>query len=261
MPRGTNFHCNLMPLYESHALTLRRFRLNEADNIVTLFTQDYGKIRAVAKGALKPKSRLMGRTEPFLKVRAIFFGKEKTDLFSVNSLDIVESFNPLHDDYGKMSRAFVSAELVDACQKDRDVNPAGFKMLADLWRALGVEETPARQDLLLRLFEFRYLSLIGFQPIMTVCSVCKGELTGTSAGFIAMKGGAVCERCVRKNSSITRVSLGAVRLLQKSLELPAERLGRLSANPATIAEMETIVRMAIDAHVRRKINSERFLKL
>jgi DNA repair protein RecO (recombination protein O) len=250
-----------MPLYESTALTLKRFRLNEADNIVTLFTLDYGKVRAVAKGVLRQKSRLMGRTEPFLKVRAIFYGKDKAELYQVNSLDIVESFNPIREDYGKLSRAFVSAELVDACQKEKDTNPAGFRMLADLWRGLAEETTPLRQDLLLRLFEFRYLSLIGFQPTMGACVFCGGGLTGVSAGFNSAKGGAVCEKCMRKDSSSTRVSLGAVRLLAKSLETPPDKLSRLSAGPPLVAELGTIVKSAIETHVRRRMNSERFIRL
>lgn len=250
-----------MPLYESSALTLRRFRLNEADNIVTLFTLNYGKVRAVAKGVLRPKSRLMGRTEPFLKVRAIFYGKDKAELYQVNSLDIVEHYNPIRGDYGRLSRAFVSAELVDACQKEKDANPAGFRMLADLWHGLGEETAPLRQDLLLRLFEFRYLALIGFQPMMGACVFCGGGLTGVSAGFNPVKGGAVCERCMKKDPASTRVSLGATRLLHKSLQTPAEKLSRLSAGPSLVAEIETVVKSAINAHVRRNMNSERFLRI
>ena len=57
-----------MPLYQDEGVVLRTVKLGEADRIVTLLTRDHGKIRAVAKGVRRTKSRFGGRLEPFMRV-------------------------------------------------------------------------------------------------------------------------------------------------------------------------------------------------
>ncbi|MBI5816107.1 MAG: DNA repair protein RecO [Nitrospinae bacterium] len=250
-----------MPLHESTAVTIKSIRLGEADRIVTLFTERYGKIKAVAKGALKPKSRFGGRLEPFVHGRIIFYGKEKAELFQLNTFDVIEPFLPIRDDLDKMSHAFVSAELCDYCQKERDVNREGLRMLLGFWRALSAESNGARQDLLLRLFEFKYLSLIGFMPRLSHCVNCGKEPAQAAAGFNARKGGVVCADCVKSDNGAIRVSLGSVKLLGKSLETPMEKLSRLAAGPALMDDVERMVHEMVETHVRRRMKSERFLRM
>ena len=250
-----------MPLYESSAVTLRSIRLGEADKIVTFFTRDFGKIKAVAKGAYRPKSRFGGRLEPFALVRVIAFGKEKAELYRLNSCDMIDPFMRLRGDVGKLSRVYVSAELVDVCQREGDVNRQGLEALLGLWRLLADEERPERQDLLLRLFEIRYMSYIGYRPFLDRCASCGGEVTGEKVGFNPFKGGAVCRACAAVDSAAFGLSMGALRLISKSLATPMRRQSRLSAAPGLIAELESVVGGMISAHVRRRILSEKFLKL
>ncbi|MGK7345969.1 MAG: DNA repair protein RecO [Candidatus Nitrospinota bacterium M3_3B_026] len=250
-----------MPLYESPAVILRTIRLGEADKIATLFTERFGKVKAVAKGALRPKSRFGGRLEPFSLVRAIFFGKEKTELYRLNSLDMLDPFMTLRGDFEKLGRAWVSVELVDALQREGDENRRGFESLLELWRALTREERPARMDLLLRLFELRYISGAGFQPVLDRCSMCRGELEGAEVWFDPVRGGAVCRACAPAAPSAVKTAMGAVRLMARGLSMPPEKLSRLSAGEEVVAELGGLVRSYVSAHVRRQMRSESFLSL
>ncbi|VAX22384.1 DNA recombination and repair protein RecO [hydrothermal vent metagenome] len=250
-----------MPLYQSPALVLRTMRLGEADRIVTFFTRKYGKLKAVAKGALKPKSRLSGRVEPFLHVNIIVFGKEKADLFRLNSIDIVEAFMPMRERLERLSRAYVSAELVDICQKEGDVNQAGFDLLLSFLRALNQDMPKDRQELLLRFFELKFLSSIGLEPALEKCVICGAEPKGDKTGFHPAQGGVVCSRCLPGSPSAIIATMGAIKLLAKGMSLPNERLSRLSASPKLILEVDRLVNRFISAHVARDIRSERFLKL
>lgn len=250
-----------MPLYESPGLTIRGMRLGEADKIVTFFTLKYGKIKAVAKGALRLKSRFGGRLEPFSLVNVIVFGKERANLYRLNSIDIIEPFISLKEDFDKMSRAYVSAELVDACQREGDVNHTGFESLLSLWRMLSEETRSEKNDLWLRLFQLKYLSSIGFHPSFDVCVKCGEEPKGAMAGFNAIKGGVVCSRCLPQDPVAFKTTMGAVKLIYRSFGMPAAKLKRLVAGSAVLAEMERIVNSLIEAHVRRKMRSEMILKL
>lgn len=249
-----------MPLYDSQAVILRSIRLGEADKIVTFFTSRFGKVKAVAKGAYRPKSRFGGRLEPFTQVKVIFFGKEKAELFRLNSLDIVESFIPLRDDLEKLSRAYVSAELVDACQKEGDVNREGFGMLLSFWRSLLKDTRPERMDLMLRLFEMRFLSQIGLRPVLDRCVSCGGALEGRQLGFNAVRGGAVCGGCLGTDFNAERASRGVIKLVERALATPASKLERLSASMELLGELERLASGYVSAHVPRKIRSEKFLK-
>ncbi len=250
-----------MPLYQSPALVLRTMRLGEADRIITFFTRKYGKLKAVAKGALKPKSRLSGRIEPFLHVNMIVFGKEKADLFRLNSCDIVEPFMAMRGRLGRLSCAYVSAELVDICQKEGDVNQAGFDLLLSFYRTLSQNMRKESQKLLLRLFELKFLSSIGFAPMLENCITCGKEPTGDKAGFHPARGGVVCSGCLPGSSSAIVATMGAIKLLAKGMSLPNERLSRLSASPKLVMEVDRLVNRFINAHVARDVRSERFLKI
>ena len=249
-----------MPLYESSALILRSVRLGEADKIVTLFTRRYGKLKAVAKGALRPKSRFGGRLEPFAQVNAILFGKEKAELYRVNSMDIIDPFFYLRDDLERLGRAYVSAELVDACQKERDANYEGFEMLVAFWRSISMESKPDRLDLLLRLFELKCMAQIGFGPALTRCVSCGRAPSGLEAGFDPLKGGVVCSDCLPLAPAAFRTTMGAIKLMTRGMSMPVEMLGRLSAAAGPLAEVERMTNSLVETHVRRKIRSEKFLR-
>lgn len=250
-----------MPLYQTSAVVLRSMRLGDADKLVTFFTHRYGKIKAVAKGALKPKSRFGGRLEPFNLVNMIAFGKEKAELLSLNSCDIVEMFPALSADLDTMARAWTCAEFVNHMQRDRDENSQGFRLLVSTWRALAREKDPLRQGLLLRIFELKYLETAGFKPVLDKCAGCGGKLTSHGAGFSARRGGAVCRSCYQKDPVALSVSAGALMLMKKGLELPIEKVGRLAAGKGGMEDIEKAVAEFIRAHIRRELRTEKFLRI
>jgi len=250
-----------MPLYESTAAPLKWMRLGEGDRLVTFFTLEYGKVKAVAKAAAKPKSRFGGRLEPFNIVKMIAFGKEKTELLRLNSCDIVERLPALAGDLGRMTRGWACAELVDHIQKDRDVNRDGFGLLAAAWRALAAEDDAARQDLLLRIFELKFLETAGLKPVLDRCVSCGGGIAGPAGGFNAARGGAICQACLKKDPSASKVSAGAVALMRKSLQTPMEKAGRLAAGKGIMEEIGSATAEFIRTHVRGVMRTERFIRM
>ena len=79
---------SLMPLRETEAIVLRTYRLGEADKIVSLFTRQMGRLRAVAAGARRTKSRYGSTLEPLSYVRIWVFERENRDLLRMNSAEI-----------------------------------------------------------------------------------------------------------------------------------------------------------------------------
>ena len=91
-----------MALYRSDAFVLHTYKLGEADQIVVFFTQDYGKVRAVARRSRGTRRQTASYYQPLMLLHAILFGRPSQALHRVNSVDIVESFRALRDDFDIM---------------------------------------------------------------------------------------------------------------------------------------------------------------
>lgn len=248
-----------MPLFDSPAIALRTRRLGETDKLVTFFTLRYGKVKAVAKGAYKTKSRYGGRLEPFTYGNLIVFGKEKAGIFRLNSFDVVDPYLPLRRDFASVNRAFVAMELVEQTMEDWDPNRKVFAELLELLKTIAYAERD-RGVLPLRLFESRYLALTGFGPRLDRCVHCGKPPTGET-GFNAARGGVVCGVCLSGDPFADRVSLGAIRLMEKGTTADPSALVRLSASAQVTGELGIIINGMVERHLRRRLRSERFLAL
>src|ERR671914_2343500 len=97
-------------LYKDEGIVLKTIKLGEADRIVTLFTRGQGKVRAVAKGVRKTKSRFGARLEPFTRVELMLY-KGRKDLDTITSADIVTSFDAVRRDYARLTSAATLADI------------------------------------------------------------------------------------------------------------------------------------------------------
>src|SRR4051794_4601752 len=104
-------------LYKDEGVVLKTIKLGEADRILTLFTRRNGKVRAVAKGVRKTKSRFGGRLEPFTNVSLMIYAGRSLD--TITSADILTSFREVRGDYARLTAAAAMAELVDKITLER----------------------------------------------------------------------------------------------------------------------------------------------
>src|SRR3954464_605916 len=101
-----------MGLYRDDGVVLRTHRLGESDRIVAFITKGHGKVRAVAKGVRKTKSRFGGRLEPCSHVSLLFYeGRGELDI--VSQAESIDHFRPIREDLGRMGSALTLLEAVD----------------------------------------------------------------------------------------------------------------------------------------------------
>ena len=116
-------------LYRTQAVILKRMDLGEADRIVTLFSRDEGKVRAVAKGVRRTTSRSAGHLEPFtLSDVLLAVGR---DLDVVSQADTLDAFREIREDLDLTTHAYYLAEVVDLLTEDRSENRAVFDILVE----------------------------------------------------------------------------------------------------------------------------------
>lgn len=219
-------------------------------------------MRAVARSARRVKSKFTGSMEPLTHVHLEFYGKENTDLFRLNSADVLRSFDGLRRDFEKVKIALVMAEMLDRMLEDGEPQAEIFNLsLAVLNRM----ETAGRggrgggggaaEDPLI-LFEARFLRELGYQPNLDRCAKCGQVLAEKGAVFQAGAGDLSCPGC---SSGGLRLSAGAVKHLSAVGSLPIERAFQVSTVPAVRTEVRRFLEVFLTGVSGRRLKSLKFL--
>jgi DNA repair protein RecO (recombination protein O) len=177
-------------LYRAQGIVLRSIRLGEADRIVSFYTQAHGRVRGVAKGARKSKSRFGGRLDAFTHVDLQLY-KGRGDLDIVTQADILTRPRRLRVDYASFCAAAAIADAVERTTPERERNVRLFLLLRTGLQALedGAEDPP----LLAYAFLAKLASMGGLHPTLPVCVECG---SAQRVAFSHARGGAVCRACL-----------------------------------------------------------------
>ena len=182
-----------MPLHESDSIILKTYPLAEADRIVVFFSRDYGKLRGVANGVRRLKSRFGASLEPMAETRVTFFQKETQELVRIRSTELIDSPMKLLVDYDRALVASHVADLIDRFLPDHDAQDAVFRLFTLTRHSLiqGLE-----LELVRCYFEVWMLRLAGVLPDLFVCSECRRKLASRDARVLltGLKRVA-CDRC------------------------------------------------------------------
>ena len=167
-----------MALKESEAIVLRTYPLRESDLLVTLFTRMEGKVKGVARAAMKSRRRFGGALEPLTYVRAFYDDREGQELARLDSCEVIESPLASEVSYPRAVALAHVAELLDELMPDREASDAVFRLsLAVLQELRG----PALW-MPLTYFELWMTRLMGFLPEFSECVVCGRSFDGSRDG-------------------------------------------------------------------------------
>ncbi|MDQ4024768.1 MAG: DNA repair protein RecO [Actinomycetota bacterium] len=231
-------------LYKDEGVVLKTIKLGEADRIVTLFTRDHGKVRAVAKGIRKTKSRFGGRLEPFTHAALIVYRGRNLD--TITQADILTSFDEVRTEYARLTAAAALAELVEKVTPDRERAPSTYRLLLQGLDALRT----GKGETVVPAFLIKLLSLSGYHPQLTTCAGC-GETAAGLGGFSPAMGGAVCSACWRDDRDALQVSVDRLRLLGRLL---AGDFGE-PAEPGEARAVTDVLRRYAEYHLERPLRS------
>ncbi|MBN2241252.1 MAG: DNA repair protein RecO [Acidobacteria bacterium] len=181
-----------MPIFEDEAIVLRQYPLAESDVIVVCIAPELGKIRAVAHGIKKTKSRFAGSLEPLNHIRIVFYNREGRELGTIQHAELIHSYSNKFWSLDYLFALTFFTELAQALVQENQPSPALFRLLLAAMRA---GEKKALLLPLLRYFEVWCLKLSGFLPAFAACSVCGGNIR--EEGFFAriQEGTVLCADC------------------------------------------------------------------
>jgi len=245
-----------MPLYRLEAVVLYHRYLGEADKIVTLYSREKGKVRAVARGARRPRNRLLAGTQPYSHADFLLFSG--SGLETISQCELKESFYSLREDLHRMAAAAYVAELYDLLIEEGEKNEGLFFLLLSTLHLLADGE---EIELTLRYFELRFLSLLGYQPQLSQCVHCGGPLREGPLRFSGQLGGVLCPDCWGQDGRALYLSRGTLELLKRFLTVTPRTLRVLGAAPAMRRELETVLKACLEYRLPRELKSRRFLAL
>src|SRR5260370_34826204 len=210
-----------MPLHQTEAFVLRTYSLAEAHKICVFLTRSSGKVRGVAHGARKLKSRFGSALEPFTQVALSFFQKGGTDLVSVSACDILRShFHRAARDVATATAFSYMSELLVEFLPEHEANEHLYRLVSATLEAI---EQGQNLPSILRYFETWLLRLVGFFPDLTRCAICAERVPSEQPVFLASEGAPRCQAC----SGGRGTSVGPA--------LRSTILRLLSVHPATFA--------------------------
>lgn len=182
-----------MPLQKTEAFVLRTYALKEADKICVFLTKDQGKLRGVAHGARKIRSRFGSALEPFTEVTLGYFQKEGRELVSVSTCDIVRShFERGARDVETASAYSYMAELLTEFLPDHEPNELLYRLVVATLEAI---EDQSDLSQTLRYFEVWLLRLVGFFPDTSHCAGCDLPISDEESVFLGAEGAPRCAAC------------------------------------------------------------------
>jgi DNA repair protein RecO (recombination protein O) len=241
-------------LYKTEAIVLKRLDLGEADKIVTLFTPGLGKVRAVAKGVRKLKSRLAGHIELFsFSTMMLAMGR---NLDVVTQSETIDPFRHIRADLWRTVHACYACELLDRLTEERMESYPAFKLLLTFLRWLDGGEPP---ELCLRSYELQLLGVLGYGPSLTHCVNCQALLQPEVNYFSAPVGGMLCPACGTHAGTARPVSVAAQKVLRVLARGDIETMRRLRVSPDLHRELEAITRGAAMHVLEADLKSATFL--
>ncbi len=231
-----------MALYRDHGIVLRTYKLGEADRIVSFVTEHHGKVRAVAKGVRKTKSRFGARLEPTSHVALQLYAGRSLDI--VTQAESVDHFKALRTDLDRLTRSHAMLEAVDQLSLEREPDARLYQLLLRALRTLPAGDRP----LIVAAFYWKLLALEGLSPMGERCVACGAP--EDLVAFDVAEGGVLC-RADRRGSPL---SVEALELLRQVLD------GRLALaleapEGAPVHELDHLATRSLEHHLERRLKA------
>jgi DNA repair protein RecO (recombination protein O) len=249
-----------MPLHESEAIVLQSYPLGEADRLVSFLSRTMGRMRGVAAGARRTKSRFGSTLERLSHIRIWFFERETRELVRISQCEVIESFLDAFRDYASSVALALFSEITQAVLPDKEASDANFRLL--LLCAQAVKRS-SKAEPALAYFALWTVKLGGWLPALETCARCGRALQRPGQPlqpvYFSTSGSAmVCANCRRPGLRvISPVALAAV---QRML---AERLDRLNEElvpPRAAREVTEVMLDVIEHQIDRKLTSRELLE-
>ena len=242
----------------TRALVLRCFDQRESDRIVHLYTEQLGRVSAVAKGARRSVRRFPGTLEILTVLDIRLADSPRASMLRLDGARVLQPFEGLVGDLGRYAIGCQLLEVLQRVTGEREASPELFGFAVGVLDVLRGE----RPDRLLALLVLaKLVARLGYRPQLASCSVCGRPVTSgdRGVGFEPRHGGAVCASC-HDAGEVFPVSPGLLLALEAGIRTPLRARSRLGLSGEDIGRLELLVDRFFRFHIGLELRSMAFLR-
>jgi DNA repair protein RecO (recombination protein O) len=241
--------------FRVEAVVLRHSDYGEADRLLVLYTRESGKVRAIAKGARKIRSRKAGHLEPFTRVSLQL--AQGRDMPIVTQAETVDAYLPLRENLIKTSYAAYLVEVIDRFFYEEGENRGVYRLLTETLERISTQPDPV---LAIRYFEIQLLDQLGFRPELFTCLGCGEPVQPQDQFFSFEQGGVFCPKCGQGRPDVVPVSVETLKYLRHLQRSNYPEAARAQLTPVVRAEMEALLQGYMAYFLERSLNTPTFLR-
>jgi len=239
---------------KSEAIVLRTYNLTESSKIIVLLTPGRGKVRAVAKGVRRTKSKFGSALEPITHVEVQIHFKEGRDLQTLSQAETRESFPSIRSDLTRLGLASLMCELMGQFVQEGEESTPQFVLLLVSLKTLA--SMSKNYGSLLISFYMKLLDISGLLPEVNFCVRCKGAIRDHA--YLATVGGALCSKCSAGVGE--RISAGSLKVMTRLLTTDWTMLERVRLTEQSVNEILNALNAYIFYHTGHELKSAKFLR-
>jgi DNA repair protein RecO (recombination protein O) len=238
----------------TEVVVLRHTDWGEADRLLSLFSREGGKLRAVAKGVRKLHSRKAGHLEPFTRVKLML--ARGRDFWIVTQAETVDAYLPIREDLVRTAYAAYVIELLDRFTYEEGENRPLYQLVVDTLQRIALQPDPFSS---VRYYEIRLLDLLGFRPELVQCVRCDNKIEPEDQYFDAGLGGVLCPRCGEGVPTARPISMRALKFLRHYQRSTFSEASRIELTPGVKREIEGLLSYYLTYLLERQLNTPSFL--
>jgi DNA repair protein RecO (recombination protein O) len=249
-----------MSRYKIEAFVIRTNRFTESSRVLTLYSREMGKIKAVAKGVGQLKSKLGGKVELFNLIEGDLYKKETTELGVLSAAGLLEDFKGISDNARKYGFASAWCEVLDRTSHSEEPHPETFQLTYDYLKTLQSANSEAA-GLVFWGTLMKFLALEGYAPGLESCISCGKPPQKEKLMVSLQRGGLICGNCVELDEPVVGITPEALELLRQMEQLPLSELAGLPIDKRIGRTVADVILSLASYHLNlpRNLKSFRFL--
>ncbi len=247
-----------MKTYLSITIILRIREFGETDLFVTIFTPDKGRLKGVAKGALKSRKRFVNCLDIFSLVDLEFGLKRGGDLYFIHSGRLIDAYPGLRSDFSTLSRASYMIELTEILFPWGVADREMFQLLKGSFHLL---DKGGQEDLISVIFETKAMSLGGYGVNLEKCCVCGRAYTGQGmAVFKRDRGGIACMKCQQESAVSPVMNPDTVKVMELIQSRLFNVLGDFEFTDEIMKQIKPVLKLHREYRLERRLKTFKYVE-
>jgi DNA repair protein RecO (recombination protein O) len=192
-------------IVKTKAIVLSKMNYGETSSIVSLFTEDEGKLSVIAKGARSAKSKYGRIIDPINYLQVVFYKKDSREVQLVSDAEIIDHFPAVKSDLEKLKYAYAIIELVKNLMAEHELNKKLFKGVVRILFKLNTSKE--KPEVAFGRFFMFILKEVGYEIQIEKCAICSNKRHKDDNFYFNLEKGLICGKCKEQAVEIYKINL------------------------------------------------------